>query len=166
MNKPLNRKEGLLWIMVSASLCLMVYTTVRNEAARRRTPKLAAEIPTGTNIGGLQVTDTHGIEKTIPAQGTCLIAFLDTQCGPCQQQVAVLNQATASGRFNAVVAVFGEAISKVTEFEASVRPAFACLVDTGHGPMSEHPITTYPQIVELKDGVVMRSWVGYHDKLE
>jgi hypothetical protein len=166
MKRPIRYQEVLLWLMVSVSLSLMIYGTLRNEMARRRAPKLVPEIADGTNLGGLPVTDTKGRKSVVPLQGRYLVAFLDTECGPCRRQVDTLNRAARQGRFSGVLAVFSETAPKVMEFESSVSPEFNCVIDTGRGPISQHPLTTFPQTVEIDDGRVVRSWVGYQERLE
>jgi hypothetical protein len=110
--------------------------------------------------------NTKGEEVTIPAQGRFLIAFLDTECGPCKRQVDPLNEALEKRTYSGVLAVFSEPEAKVTEFESSVKPEFVCLRDVGRGPLAENRISTFPQTIEVDNGIVTRSWVGYQGLFE
>jgi hypothetical protein len=159
-------KEVAFWVMVSTSLCLMGYTVVRDEVAKRRRPELRAEIQNGANVGGLPVTDVGGAESTIPSRGRYLVSILDTGCGPCQQQATALSKMGKLQEYSGVLAVFPDSLSKVQEFASSYEFQFTCLVDAGRGPISKYGISTFPQTLEVNDGVVVRSWVGYHERLE
>jgi len=159
-------KDVAVWLMVGASLCLMIYTTVRNQVIGQRTKKLIPEIAEGTRLGGLPLVDVTGLESTVPAEGRYLISMLDTQCGPCKQQVDSLNSAAKDGAFSGVIAIFSEAPQRVRDFKEVIKPEFFCLIDAGRGPISLHRITTFPQTIELSNGKVVRSWVGFHEHFE
>ncbi len=47
--RRVNKKDVALWVMVSASLCLMVYAVVRNKAAHREAD-LRPQIPNGARL--------------------------------------------------------------------------------------------------------------------
>lgn len=163
--RPVNKKNLALWGMVGASLCLMVYATARNTAGHREAD-LKPQIPNGANLAGLRLRNTKGQEFVIPAEGKYLIAFLDTECGPCKRQVAPLNRAFEKGGYSGVLSVFSESQARVAEFESRVRPEFVCLVDTGDGPMTKNHISKFPQIVEVNNGIVSLSWVGYQERFQ
>jgi hypothetical protein len=144
----------------------MIYTTVRNEARGHKTKALVPEIPEGTDLGGLPLIDVTGKASTVPAQGRYLLSMLDTQCGPCKQQVDSLNSAAKGGGFSGVIAIFSEAPQRVRDFKEVIKPEFFFLIDAGRGPISLHRITTFPQTIELNNGKVVRSWVGFHEHFE
>lgn len=167
MRKSSRARDVAVWLMVAASLCLMIYTTARNEIVGRRSKKLVAEIPNGSNLGGLPLVDVTGKASAVPVKGRYLISILDTQCGPCKQQVDSLNRAAKEpGGYMGVLAVFSEPRERVQEFQAAIKPDFLCLIDAGRGPVSINRITTFPQTVEINDGTVVRSWVGYHERFD
>ena len=152
--------------MLSASLCLMIFTVVRTGAVGRSAVKAKAEISNGENLSGLPLISLKGEEVRIPQQGRYLVALLDTQCGPCNRQIGPLNQEAKNGRYSGVIVIFSEPRETVRQFLASTTPEFQSMIDAGKGPVSVHRITTFPQTFEVMNGSIVRSWVGYHESFE
>src|SRR5260370_25622883 len=136
-------RGAAIWVMVAASLCLMIFNTIRNEVIGRRTKKLSAEIPVGASLGGLPLVNVKGEASPVPAEGRYLLSILDTQCGPCKQQVESLNRATKEIGYAGVVAIFSESRERVEEFKSVIEPNVACLIDAGRDPVSARQVTTF-----------------------
>lgn len=168
MEKKSKFKEWLLWLMVGTSLVLMVYNTSARWAANSRTQRpLAAQVKTGEHLANFQLKHTDDRDFFIPGNGRYLLSFMTTKCGACQKQVNSLNELARSTKdYAGVGAVFFEPANKVREFRSSFNPAFTCLLDHNGQLASKLQINTFPQTIELVDGVVIKSWVGLQTRFE
>jgi hypothetical protein len=158
-------KDLLLWSMVGLSLLLMIYSVAVDRGTRNAEDR-APEIEIGVKLGGFDLKDTKGARAVIPAEGAFLIAFLTSDCGPCQKQVEALNKAARDGHYREVIGVFFEDPVKVRDFETTFSPAFKCLIDIDGALNQTLNLSVYPHIVELQNGGVTRVWVGKQEQLD
>lgn len=167
MEKRNNLKEWLLWLMVGVSLALMVYNTSMRWRSSRRGQQPATQIKNGTNLANFQLKNSNNEDFVIPNKGRHLLSFMTTECRACQRQVTSLNDVVkAKGSYDRVSAVFFEPANKVVAFQATFNPEFNCLLDNKGELASKLQINTYPQTIDLVDGVVVKSWVGLQVKFE
>ncbi len=163
-----NFKEWLLWLMVGTSLLLMGFNTwVRWDGNGRTQQPPSPQIKPGEYLANFQLKHTNDEDFFIPGNGRYLLSFMTTECGACQKQVNSLNElARSAENYAGVSAVFFEPASKVKEFQSSFNPAFSCLLDHNGQLASRLQLNTFPQTIELVDGVVAKSWVGLQTKFE
>jgi len=154
--------------MVGASLLLMGYNTwARWEGDRRIKLPPTAQIKTGEHLANFQLKHTNDEDFFIPGNGRYLLSFMTTECGACQKQVNSLNElARSTGNYAGIGAVFFQSANKVKEFQTSFNPEFTCLLDHNGQLASKLQLNTFPQTIELVDGVVVKSWVGLQAKFE
>jgi len=88
--KRRNLKEWLFWIMIVSCLLLLIYNTERYS---RRGQQPAVQVSNGINVSEFRLKRTSGEEFASANNGQTLVAFLSTECGPCQRQVNSLNEA-------------------------------------------------------------------------
>lgn len=167
MGKKNNFKEWLLWLMVSASLILMAYNASVRWISNRPVPRPTAQVKPGISLANFQLQYSNNENLFIPSTGRHLMSFMTTECKACQRQVDSLNEiAKAKTSYAAVSAIFFEPATKVVEFQAMFKPQFNCLLDNKGQLASKLQLTTFPQTIELIDGVVVKSWVGLQTKFE
>lgn len=155
-------KDLLFWGMVTGSFLLMIYTVVIRPSASE--PQV--EIVEGTVLGGYRLRETGGQDLVIPSNGKQLVSFLASECGPCQKQVQALNEVARSNSYQAVIGVFFERPSAVQNFKSAFGANFPCLVDPAGALSAKLKLTTFPQTVELTDGVATRFWLGAKERFE
>lgn len=153
-------KEALLWTMIAASLVLMLRNAAVNYGWSRAPETYEPEIASGTDLSGFRLKQLGGQEFVIPSEGALLISFLTSGCAPCQQQVQALNEAVRRQKYAKVIAVFFEPATLVAEFEATLKPEFLCTIDAEGALANSLRLSTFPQTVEIKNGAVIRGWVG------
>lgn len=167
MKRKNSFKEWLFWLMVGASLALMFYNTFARWRGTRKVNLPPPQIERGITLVGTQLTHLTGDDVTISGKGRELISFMTTDCKACQRQVQSLNEiAKATIRYDNISAVFFEPAATVLEFQASFNPEFNCLLDSRNQLATRLQLDTFPQTVELVNGVVVKSWVGLERKFE
>lgn len=152
--------------MVSASLALMLYNTIVYYQDHNEVKEPEAEIKTGTILTGCTLRDIAGKESILPDKGRLLLAFLTTECGPCQRQTQPLNAAVKSGDYDKVIGIFFEPTNKVESFISSFKPEFVCLLDYRGDLNGKLNLTTFPQTVEIQNGEVVKVWLGVQEQFD
>lgn len=160
-------KEALFWVLLGGAFLLMVHNAALYYYTRNVVPtKPAIDVPNGSRLAGFKLTDPEGNEFAIPSEGTYLISFLTTDCDACHIQVRHLNHAAGTKSYQMVFAVFGEDTERVARFMNDLRPEFPCFVDHERRLTNSLKLKSLPQTVELKDGVVVRAWVGMQESFQ
>lgn len=94
-----------------------------------------------TELHGIELLDENTFGSAI-ASGTVLVDFFATWCGPCRQQLTILAELLASGRWPKAIA-----IGKV-DIDRSEK-------------LAEHfRIETVPTLIIFKDGKAIKSFIG------
>lgn len=155
-------KGPTTWALLAGSFLLMAYNTYSYRRAAN--PSVSRpEVPDHAMLAGLRFKRTNGGEFVIPSSGRYLISFLTVECGPCQRQVEYLNRVTREGEYSAVLGVFSDSLRRVADFESAFDPQFTSLIRTSlsSDPMLE--LSTFPQTVEISNGVVVKRWLGVQE---
>ncbi len=165
-------KEVLFWTLTGGAFLLMIYNTVlyyRLQNSNRPTilpAEETVEIEPGTALEQVNLRMLNGESFSLPTKGRYLIAFLTTGCGPCQTQVQYLNKAAKLPNYDKVLAIFFEPQTAVAEFQSQFQPEFLCLRDDTGRLNDRLRLRSFPQSVDLRDGVVAQSWIGTQERFE
>jgi thiol-disulfide isomerase/thioredoxin len=99
-------KDVLMWSMLTVSVLLLAYHTVRPNKVNNSEAPARVEIKTGTTISQLEFKRPNGEDFAIPQKGKYLVAFLTTGCEPCRQQMPRLNELAQTNSYDGVIGIF------------------------------------------------------------
>lgn len=164
--KSTKTKELMFWLLTCGAFLLMLHNAVLYYTRNAALTKPAIDVPNGARLAGFKLKDSEGNEFAIPSEGRYLISFLTTDCDACHIQVTHLNRAADTKSYQMVVGVFGEDTERVGRFITDLRPEFPCFIDNESRLTNLLKLKNLPQTVEIRDGVVVRAWVGTQETFD
>lgn len=160
-------KELLFWLLAAGAFLMMLHNAALYYYTRRTPlPQPRIDVPNGARLAGFQLKDLEGREFAIPSEGKYLISFLTTDCEACHIQIRHLDKAADTKTYQMVFGVFAEDTERVRRFMTDLRPAFPCFIDSERRLTSLLKLKNLPQTVEIRDGVIIRAWVGTQESFQ